>query len=65
MFGDFILEKSPTTYNDSVKVFNELPRYLGTKESHYEDSSIMLVMLTPVDKVNEKKKIIFFKHIFS
>jgi len=50
LFGDFILEKSPTTYNDSVKVFNELPRYLGTKESNYEDSSIMLVMLTPVDK---------------
>jgi len=50
LFGDFILEKSPTTYNDSVKVFNELPRYLGSKESNYEDSSIMLVMLTPVDK---------------
>merc|ERR1711892_353479 len=50
LFGDFILDKSPTTYNDSVKVFNELPKYLGTKESDYEDSSIMMVMLTPVDQ---------------
>ena len=51
-YGDFILPKNPTTYQDAVKVYQELPKLLGG--AGYPNSVPKKVWLYPLSKLDSK-----------
>ena len=67
MYGDFILESSPSTFNDSIRAYKvtcisqyllsninivqELPTHLGTEEDQYKKSSPVEFLLVPISEV--------------
>ena len=46
--GDFILKTHPGTYQEAIKVYKQLPEYLG---SNYENSVSVKVWLYPLEKL--------------
>ena len=54
LFGDFVLDKQPTTYEESVLVFKTLPTHLG-KEPEYAKAAKMKMQLTPITRFCDKK----------
>ena len=51
-YGDFILPKNPTTYQDAVRVYQELPKLLGG--AGYPNSVPKKVWLYPLSKLDSK-----------
>ena len=51
-YGDFILPKNPTTYQDAVRVYQELPKLLGGVG--YPNSVPKKVWLYPLSKLDSK-----------
>ena len=51
-YGDFILPKNPTTYQDAVRVYQELPKLLGG--AGYPNSVPKKVWLYPLSKLDSR-----------
>jgi len=51
--GDFVLKEHPGTYMEAIKVYKELPSYLG---ENYENSVPMTVWLYPLDALPISKE---------
>ena len=54
LFGDFVLREQPTTYEESVKIFKELPTHLGT-EPDFERAAAMQMHLSPITRFCDDK----------
>ena len=52
MFSDFILEKQPTTVEETLQVFKDVSKNFGTKENDYKYSSPMYAQLIPIKVVS-------------
>ncbi|XP_035987106.1 uncharacterized protein LOC110367889 [Fundulus heteroclitus] len=52
--GDFQLEKTPTTFQDAVEVYQSLPRLLGTKGENAVPIKVWLLPLTNLDSAAAK-----------
>ncbi|XP_035989430.1 uncharacterized protein LOC105922847 [Fundulus heteroclitus] len=52
--GDFLLEKTPTTFQDAVEVYQSLPRLLGTKGENAVPIKVWLLPLTNLDSAAAK-----------
>uniref|UniRef100_A0A8C6U4Q1 Fibronectin type-III domain-containing protein n=1 Tax=Neogobius melanostomus TaxID=47308 RepID=A0A8C6U4Q1_9GOBI len=52
--GDVILEKSPTTFEEAVKVFQDLPRLLGSGGEKVVPVTVYLLPLTTLDSKASK-----------
>ncbi|KAL7371706.1 hypothetical protein ABVT39_003640 [Epinephelus coioides] len=48
-FGDFILESNPTTFEEAVKVYAQLPQLLGEKGENAVPLKVWLMPLTNLD----------------
>ena len=54
LYGDFVLDKAPTTFAESVKTYQNLPKKLGTYPE-YANAGKIKVVLTPKSFYCEKK----------
>ncbi|XP_035987104.1 LOW QUALITY PROTEIN: neoverrucotoxin subunit beta-like [Fundulus heteroclitus] len=52
--GDFLLEKTPTTFQDAVEVYQSLPKLLGTKGEKAVPIKVWLLPLTFLDSAAAK-----------
>ncbi|KAM4556076.1 uncharacterized protein V3H82_016001 [Fundulus diaphanus] len=52
--GDFLLEKTPTTFQDAVEVYQSLPRLLGTSGENAVPIKVWLLPLTYLDSAAAK-----------
>ncbi|KAM4557389.1 neoverrucotoxin subunit beta-like [Fundulus diaphanus] len=52
--GDFLLEKTPTTFKDAVEVYQSLPRLLGTSGENAVPIKVWLLPLTYLDSAAAK-----------
>jgi hypothetical protein len=51
MYSDFLLEKQPLTFNDTLKIYQDISQNFGTKDSLYNQSVPMFVTLIPIKSV--------------
>ena len=51
-YGDFLPDENPSTYQDAVKLYKQLPSLLG---SDYENTVPKVVHLTPLYKLDKKQ----------
>uniref|UniRef100_A0A8C6SI16 Uncharacterized protein n=1 Tax=Neogobius melanostomus TaxID=47308 RepID=A0A8C6SI16_9GOBI len=52
--GDFLLEKSPTTFKEAVKVYQDLPRLLGPNKENVVPVTVYLLPLSVLDSKASK-----------
>uniref|UniRef100_A0A8C6SIZ6 Fibronectin type-III domain-containing protein n=1 Tax=Neogobius melanostomus TaxID=47308 RepID=A0A8C6SIZ6_9GOBI len=52
--GDFLLEKSPTMFEEAVKVYQDLPRLLGPNKENVVPVTVHLLPLTTLDSKASK-----------
>ena len=52
MYSDFILEKQPTTMEDTIQIFEDISENFGNRENQYMYSSPMYAQLIPVKVVS-------------
>ena len=51
VYSDFILEKQPTTVNETLQIFKDISKNFGNIENHYQYSSPMYAQLIPIKMV--------------
>ena len=52
VYSDFILEKQPTTVNETLQIFKDISKNFGNIENHYQYSSPMYAQLIPIKMVS-------------
>jgi hypothetical protein len=50
MYSDFIVEKQPSTVADTIILYRNISKYLGTQESMYNHSVPMKMTLIPIEQ---------------
>ena len=51
VYSDFILDKQPTTVNETLQIFKDISKNFGNLENHYQYSSPMYAQLIPIKMV--------------
>ena len=51
MYSDFILEKQPTTVEDTLAIFKDISSNFGNKENEFKFSSPLQAQLVPIKVV--------------
>ena len=57
LYGDFVLKRQPTTFDEAIETYKNLPGLLGT-EPKYERSSKIKMQLTPITTYCKKKDVL-------
>ena len=52
VYSDFILDKQPTTVNETLQIFKDISKNFGNIENHYQYSSPMYAQLIPIKMVS-------------
>ena len=66
MYSDFILDKQPTTVEETLRTFEDISSNIGNKENEYKYSSPMFAHMIPINVVGFFSKNLFrnIKNIF-
>ena len=51
MYSDFILDKQPTTVEETLRTFEDISSNIGNKENEYKYSSPMFAHMIPINVV--------------
>ena len=60
LYGDFLLQHQPTTFDEAIQTYKTLPSLLGTKPE-YEGSSKIKMQLTPITTYCKKADVLLIE----